>query len=358
MRKLYLLTLPALVLLGAAMPAHSQVPRVDVRLVTDEPEAVLAILTKRAAGQPVEDSDWQRLFRSEGYQRLKKREASLKRDFEDTTFAAFVASPELLANRVALRATLDGWRSVNVEEAAGRAFAYLPPNAVIRAKIYPSIKPRPNTFVFETSTDPAIFFYLDPKISAPKFMNTLAHELHHIGYASACRNADSARASLDANTRAAIAWMGGFAEGRAVLAAAGSPDVHAHATSDSGERAVWERDYAHVGRDLPRLDAFFLAIADGSMPSEEEQNRLGMSFVNTDSVPQGPYYTVGYLMARTVEKQLGRATLIASTCDPAGFLADYNRAAALQEQRGSARLPRWSQALLSRFGRGLSWPPR
>lgn len=354
----YLLTLPVLVLLGGAASAPSQVPRVDVRLVTDEPEAVLAILAKRAAGQPVEDSDWQRLFRSEGYQRLKKREASLKRDFEDTTFAAFVASPQLLANRVALQAILDGWRSVNVQEAAARAFAYLPSDAVIRAKIYPSIKPRPNTFVFETSTDPAIFFYLDPKISAARFENTLAHELHHIGYASACRNADSARTRLDANTRLALEWMGGFAEGRAVLAAAGSPDVHPHATSDSSERAVWERDYANAGRDLPRLEAFFLAIAEGRMPSEEEQNRLGMSFVNTDSVPQGPYYTVGYLMARTVEKQLGRARLVASTCDPARFLADYNRAAALQQQRGGARLPRWSQALLARVGRGLSGPPR
>jgi hypothetical protein len=31
---------------------------------------------------------------------------------------------------------------------------------VIRMKAYPSIKPRPNSFVTELATDPAIFLYL------------------------------------------------------------------------------------------------------------------------------------------------------------------------------------------------------
>jgi len=47
---------------------------VDVRLVTDETEAVLNILAKRQANQPTSDADWERVFQSEGYTRLKQRE--------------------------------------------------------------------------------------------------------------------------------------------------------------------------------------------------------------------------------------------------------------------------------------------
>ena len=39
--------------------------RVNVRLVTDEAEAVLAVLSKRRAGQAITDDDWRRIFTSE-----------------------------------------------------------------------------------------------------------------------------------------------------------------------------------------------------------------------------------------------------------------------------------------------------
>jgi hypothetical protein len=139
--------------------------------------------------------------------------------------------------------------------------------------------------------------------------------------------------------------MGGFAEGRAVLAAAGGPDVHPHATSDSTERAVWDRDVARAAADVPRLEAFFIDLLDGRVPDDAEQTRRGMAFINTDSVPQGPFYTVGYLMARTVERRFGRDRLVASLCDAGRFLADYQQAAA---EEGTS-LPRWGEDLLRRL---------
>src|SRR3990172_11772713 len=151
----------------------AQSPRLQVRLVTDEADAVLAILEARAARSPIPESDWQRLFQSEGYQRLKRREASLERAFEDSAFRSFVLSPELQQKRAALRQALAAWVTVDLTSAARHAFAYLPDAASIRVKVYPSIKPRSNTFVFETRTDPAIFFYLDPAVSPAKFENTL-----------------------------------------------------------------------------------------------------------------------------------------------------------------------------------------
>src|SRR5581483_5970004 len=97
--------------------------------VTDEAEAVLAILTKKNANQTITEADWQRLFLSEGYVRLKNREASMKRAFE-------------------------AWRRADISRSAQLALAYLPGDAHITAKIYPVIKPRENSFVFEVRSDP------------------------------------------------------------------------------------------------------------------------------------------------------------------------------------------------------------
>ena len=309
-------------------------------MVTDEAEAVLHILDQRAEGRTPDESDWQRLFATEGYRRLQQREASLERPFEDSAFREFVLSADLLARAPALRRTLRAWTRVDPASAARRAFAYLPDAAVIRAKVYPVIKPRTNSFVFETRTDPAIFLYMDPKVTPAKLENTVTHELHHIGVASACP--DEPRAALPENVKNALDWMGGFAEGRAVLAAAGSPDVHPHAASEAAERAVWDRDVAHVARDFERLEAFFVALLDGKL-DERERTERGMAFVSTDDVPQGAHYTVGWTMASAIERRFGRERLVESLCDPVRFLADYNPAAA------DTGLPRWSDALIARI---------
>ena len=73
--------------------------QVNVRLVTDEAEAVLNVLKKRTANQPIDETDWQRIFQSEGYVRLKKRETSMQRSFEDVDFKTFVLSDALKIGR-------------------------------------------------------------------------------------------------------------------------------------------------------------------------------------------------------------------------------------------------------------------
>jgi hypothetical protein len=318
----------------------------DVRVVTDQADAVLAILDQLAAGRDPAESAWRRLFDAAGYRRLQQREAAIRRAFTDSAFREFVRSPDLVARAPALRATLARWVATDPAAAARAAFAYLPAHARIRASVYPVIKPRTNSFVFEPRTDPAIFLYLDPAVPGPKFANTLAHELHHLGYANACPDAP-ADSTEPPGVRAARDWMGGFAEGRAMLAAAGGPDVHPHATSDSTERAVWERDVARVPDDIVRLEAFFGDLLDGRLSEEAARDR-GFTFVATDSVPQGAFYTVGWYMAAVVERELGRERLVATTCDPPALLADYNRAAARIAARGGAPPPRWSDALLVR----------
>src|SRR5436305_484202 len=153
-----------------------------VHFVPDEARAVLAVLDLRAARQPIPDVAWQKLFASEGYMRLKKRELSMHRAFDEETFRKFVMSDDLLARRGQLAHTLDDWLAADLHRAAGLALAYLPPNTAIRATVYPVIKPAKNSFVFEQS---AIFMYVDA-VPREEFEATIAHEMHHIGYASAC----------------------------------------------------------------------------------------------------------------------------------------------------------------------------
>ncbi len=58
---------------GQALQPDAASDRVQLKFNTEEAEAVLAILEKRESGTALTDSDWQHLFSTEPYIRLKKR---------------------------------------------------------------------------------------------------------------------------------------------------------------------------------------------------------------------------------------------------------------------------------------------
>ena len=212
--------------------------------------------------------------------------------------------------------------------------------------MFPVIKPGVNSFVYETRTDPAIFLYLDPDVPGPKFENTVAHELHHIGYATVSARGDSAIAALPADAHAAAEWVGAFGEGFAMLAAAGGPDVHPHAVSPAADRERWDRDVANFDHDLAAVQQFLLDVIHGKLKTAEERESVGYSFFGV----QGPWYTVGWKMAVTIERRFGRARLVECMLDPRTVLAAYNEAAAEQNRAGGDQLPRWSPELLRALG--------
>ena len=323
--------LPALLVLVTG--AASRPP--DLIVVTDEAEAVLDILDRRAAGNVPRDAQWSLLFATEGYRRLKAREAAMGRTFEDSSFRSFVLSDSLLDRRNALRSALRAWRRADLDAALARARAYLPAEARIRARVYLLVKPRTNSFVFEAETNPAIMLYLDPARSRRQVENTIAHELHHIGYAGACP--DSLPAPADSAVATARGWLSAFGEGVAMLEAAGSPDVHPHAVSPPEDRARWDHDLANAGPDLQRVEGFLVAILDRRLTDPDSIGAAGMAFFGV----QGPWYTVGWLMASTIERARGRTALVQSLCDPALLLRRYNSVAATG--------PRWSDSLLTRL---------
>jgi Putative zinc dependent peptidase (DUF5700) len=334
----------AVALIILAQTALAQ--RVNVSIVTDEAEAVLTILNKKASGRPVTESDWQQLFNSEGYVRLKKRELAMNRPFAEEDFKAFVLSDKLGADSKALAETLAKWKTVDVQKVAALPLAYLPRSATFRAKIYPIIKPRENSFVFDIPDDPAIFFYLDPKQSKDVFENHLAHELHHIGFGTACPNAktESKIKKLPENSQKALKWIGAFGEGFAMLAAAGGADIHPHKFSAMADQERWDKDVANFNSDLKTVEKFLLELSTGKL-SEEKANETARSFYGV----QGPWYTVGWQMAVVIEKIDGRKKLIEVMCDQRKLLSTYNKALPKFNSRYSSDLRSWSKDLVKKL---------
>lgn len=332
-------SLTVIIVLFFAVPVLGQ-SRVDVRVDTSEAEAVLELLGKLEAKQQVADPDWERIFSTEGYMRLKKREFAMGRSFEDADFKAFVLSPDLLGRRTLLAATLEKWKQVDVNAISAGPLSYLPAAARIRAKIYPVIKPRTNSFVFDVKTDPAIFMYLDPGKSKEVFENELSHELHHIGFGSILA-APASGEKLTPAQKKVIGWIGAFGEGFAMLAAAGGPDIHPHRFSPTADRERWDKDVANFNDDLRKVERFFLDLADGKLDESEERD-TALSFYGV----QGPWYTVGWKMAIVIEKTYGRDALIKVMTDQRSLLPTYNRAVKKYNKRTGENLARWSDELL------------
>lgn len=326
------------------VPVWGSQAKLDVRLVTDEPEAVLAVLAKKKSNQPITEDDWNRIFNSEGYARLKKRELSMERPFEDTEFRKFVLSDELAQRAAALEETLTKWKQADVTRSGELALAYLPASARIRAKIYPVIKPRDNSFVFDVKTDPAIFLYIDPAVNQKKFENTLAHELHHIGYGSGCptQETSAALAKLSPNAQSVLRWIGGFGEGFAMLAAAGGATVHPHDVSQPAERTRWDADMMNFNTDLKKVESFFTSVLEGNIAGAEI-NKQGFAFFGV----QGPWYTVGWRMSALIEETFGKQKLIDVMCDQRLLLTTYNEAATVYNRKAKEPLALWSESVIT-----------
>jgi hypothetical protein len=119
-----ILSIAFILILTPDAAAQNGGSRIDLQIVTDEAEAVLQILEKNENAQEITVADWQKLFATEGYARLKKRELSLRRSFEDADFKAFVLSKELAAPP---RVSRDACRvEANERQSRGRTRARLP----------------------------------------------------------------------------------------------------------------------------------------------------------------------------------------------------------------------------------------
>lgn len=334
--------LGAQVLIACSLWSADSGDRIQLTVDTSEADQVLAILAVRGQGQPVPDSEWQKLFATVPYQRLQQRQAAIAKKlhnpaaaFTNDAFKLFVLSDDLLRRAATLSSTMGRWKKADLRQDAERVLAYLPANATIHAKVYLVIKPGTDSFVGDLSSDPAIFLYLQPGMKIEKFENNVAHDLYHAGLASVGPVYSQAIAALPAPAHAAAEWMSAFAEGAAVLAAAGGPTVDPHAASSPKDHARWEHDLGDFANDLPAVDRFFLDVLNARLVNGGVQEK-GRSFYGV----QGPWFTVGYKMSVMVEQRFGRQALIGAALDPRCLLVLYNRTAAEQNSAGKPGLPR------------------
>lgn len=331
----------------APMHAGSKAPfvpgQLNVLLESDEADAALAILNERIHGERPSEVDWRRLFSSNGYKHLQEREVGMGRAFTDSGFSAFLMSDTLLQRAAALDRSLPALKRLDVTAAAGRSLKYLPAGTPLRARLYLEIKPATNSFVFRgRDSTPSIFLYVSPDRSPAQLENTVAHELHHIGLRSACPQPPLARATPAQGLL--LLFLGAFGEGQAMLAAAGSPTVNPHAADDDTIQVRWNRDVAHAPADIDELSRFFGSVLDGRVTSADSVEQQARTYYGV----QGPWYTIGWLMASTIERQLGRDALVGSLCEPTHFIALYNDAARRAKARG-ATLPTWNPSLVARL---------
>jgi hypothetical protein len=178
-----------------------------------------------------------------------------------------------------------------------------------------------------------------------KFENTLAHELHHIGYGTTCPSSETSAAieKLSTQSQIALRWISAFGEGFAMLAAAGGPTVHPHEVSNPDERARWDNDLKNFNADLKKVEDFLVRVLQGKLEGAEMQKE-GFAFFGV----QGPWYTVGWRMVSLIEATYGRKRLIEVMCDQRLLLTTYNEAAGAYNLRNAKHpLATWSEAVLT-----------
>jgi hypothetical protein len=112
--------------------------------------------------------------------------------------------------------------------------------------------------------------------------------------------------------------------------------------SPAEDRARWDRDVARFNEDVRVIEHFFLDVIAKRLASDDTVNAVGFSFFGE----QGPWYTVGWKMAVTIERRYGRAVLIQCMEDPRLLLDRYNEAAADHNRTQADTLARWSPVLL------------
>jgi hypothetical protein len=100
---------------------------------------------------------------------------------------------------------------------------------------------------------------------------------------------------------------------------------------------------------LKKVESFFLDVANNRL-SEEQIGATASSFFGI----QGPWYTVGWKMAVTIEKTYGRARLIECFCDHRKLLDTYNLAAARHNRKSRKRLAMWSPEIINAIPQNLT----
>lgn len=312
----------------AVFPSH-----VEVRWIDDEPRAVI----EAAYDGVVTAKERSAIVATEGYRRLRDRELGMNRPFVEDEFFKFLDA--LPAKPDQYQSTLQAWAQIDFRSLAAKASYYLPEGARLDASVYPLIKPKQNSFVWDVTNKPAIMLYLDPAMTPEEVAMTVCHELHHIGYANSCPSSEfSAWVKRQSTSlQEAWKWAGALGEGYAVLAAASDRNRPVNAAKED-VKAAWDDGMSHLARDLSLVARFLSGTATGEWDIDAAGAKA-REFYGT----QGPWYTVGFVVATTIEEAFGRRALIKVYEDPRQVFTQYNAAV----RKLKKDLPVWPQTLIN-----------
>jgi hypothetical protein len=129
----------------------------------------------------------------------------------------------------------------------------------------------------------------------------------------------------------------------AVLAAAGSLDAHPLADFSESYRLLRDLGAERFADNLEELNQFFLDTVHGDALNDAVAHEGRIIFGNAG----GPWYTVGYRIAVTIEREFGRGR---DACRPAPVRGSLQRSRRARKRRGRRPPPRVSAEILKAVG--------
>lgn len=315
----------------------------SVQLILDQCEAALEVIEYNVTGNPaLWDSSLEKLFNTKGYFWLKERELAmdeLGQAFSDEEFKEFILSDNLKEQLYQLQAVLSKLRNLDMEKIVEKAQSYLPEDCPIDSYLIPLIKPLENSFVYQVDGKIAVFLYLNPQYTKAEMENIIIHELHHVGLGNIYKEIPSQ--IKNPGLREIFRWTQALGEGYAMLAAAGGVDQHP-VVYDSELKNMWDKRMNSFADDFEQVNEFFIKLLKQEL---NEKNAMEKGFEMFGI--QGPWYTVGWQVAVTIEKIYGRKSFIECIANPLQQFTMFNNAVTTYNRVQKENLPTWSEKIIT-----------
>lgn len=324
----------------------------SVQFILDQCEAALEVIEFNVKGNPtLRNSSLEKLFNTKGYLWLKERELAmgeLGQAFSDEKFKEFILSDNLKEKLHQLQAVLSKLRDLDMEEMVEKAQGYLPEDFPIDSYLVPLIKPLENSFVYQIDGKIAVFLYLNPQYTKAEMENIIIHELHHVGLGEIYKAIPSQ--IENSGLREIFRWTQALGEGYAMLAAAGGVDQHP-VFYDSELKNKWDQRMDSFADDFEQVNKFFIKLLKQEL-NEADAMEKGFEMFGI----QGPWYTVGWQVAVTIEKVYGRKSLIECIANPLQQFAMFNNAIKIHNLEQRIVPLGWSGEIINfieKYGSGL-----
>ena len=292
----------------------------SIDLVLDQIKTTINILNKNDKDENITNDDWNSLFTTKGYQMLKQRGKDMDNNFADSGFKEFLLDEETSSYLENYKNSLNRFLDIDLDYLILKTKKYLPQSAEINTAIIPVIKPDPNSFVHSINNRLLLFIYLEPNISKDKLENKLIHEFHHIGLDDIYNKSDYSH--LIDSAQKMIEWTNAFGEGFAMLAAAGGIDKHPNNFSEESKK-LWDKNMKNFNTDFKKIENFRLNILYDNFHNDKEIYNKGFEIM-VNNGGQGSWYTVGYKVAKVIEKTANRKVLIDCMDDLTKLYTVYN----------------------------------